>query len=302
MSFAVEHLTIRYGAATALEDLSLRFERGALGLLGPNGAGKSSLLRALLGFVPPASGNVRVLDLDPRTAARAIRRRVGYAPEDDSTLPLLTGVGAVALCGEISGLGREDALQRAHEMLSFVGLGEVRYRKVETYSQGMRQRLKLAQAVVHDPELLFLDEPTNGLDPRGRQEMLALVADLVRKGIRVVLCSHLLPDVEAVCDAIAVLDGGRLVRSGPLAELLDASPLAFDVRVKGPLPLFRAALEARGARCSDRPHGLLLVELRAAGSRPIFEAASETGCQVRQILPAKTHLEDVFATSVQSKA
>ena len=213
-------------------------------------------------------------------------------------LPAHTGVAAVALLGELSGLPRHDALQRAHDTLSFVGLGEVRYRKVETYSQGMRQRLKLAQAVVHDPALVFLDEPTNGLDPRGRQEMLALIADLARKGVRIVLSSHLLPDVEAVCDQVAVLDAGRLVRSGRLADLLGQVPLAFEVRVKGPQEAFRAALESRGARWAPRPHGLLHVELPRAGSRLVFEAAAAAECQVRHILPAKTHLDEVFAASV----
>jgi len=300
MSFEVDDLTVRYGKHTALEAVSLAFHSGALGLLGPNGAGKSSLLRALLGFVKPASGSVRVLGAAPDADRVALRRRIGYAPEDDAILPGQTGVAATALCAELCGLPHHDALQRAHDILSYVGLGEVRYRRAETYSQGMRQRLKLAQAVVHDPELVFLDEPTNGLDPRGRQEMLGLVADLVRKGMHIVLSSHLLPDVEAVCDQIAVLDGGRLVRSGRLSEFLGAAPRAFEVRVKGPRDAFLAALVQRGARVSDRAHGLLYVQLDGAGSGAIFEAARDSHCQVRHILPAKIHLEEVFASSVHT--
>jgi ABC-2 type transport system ATP-binding protein len=298
MSFMVENLSVRYGETPALEDVSLRFESGALGLLGPNGAGKSSLLRALLGFVRPASGRVTVLGLSPITDPLEVRRRIGYSPEEDAALPAQTGVGAVTLCAELSGLPRHDALQRAHDTLTFVGLGEVRYRRVETYSQGMRQRLKLAQAVVHDPDLVFLDEPTNGLDPRGRQEMLALVTDLVQKGIRVVLSSHLLPDVEAVCDQVAVLDSGRLARHGRLDDLLGTAPLAFEVRVKGPRERFTAALDERGIVWGHRPHGLVHVQLSRPGNHALFEAAAASECQIRQLLPAKTHLEVMFTGSV----
>jgi ABC-2 type transport system ATP-binding protein len=299
VGFEVDNLCIRYGTHTALDGVSLAFESGALGLLGPNGAGKSSLLRALLGFVRPASGRVRVLDTDPGADSVALRRRIGYSPEDDVLLPGMNGVSAVALCGELCGLPRADALQRAHEMLFFVGLGEVRYRRADTYSQGMRQRLKLAEALVHDPELLILDEPTNGLDPRGRQEMLALVADLTRaKGIHLVLSSHLLPDVEAVCDQVAVLDAGRLVRSGRMTDLLASPTRAFELRVKGPQENFAAHLRALGATCRPQHHGLLYVETRDGGAEAVFQAAAATGCQVRQLLPARNTLEDVFTAAV----
>lgn len=302
MGFRVEDLGIRYGNSTALEGVTLAFESGALGLLGPNGAGKSSLLRALLGFVAPSQGRVEVLGASPQSDPLAVRRRVGYSPEDDALVPAHTGVAAVALCGELCGLPRDDALQRAHEMLFFVGLGEVRYRRVETYSQGMRQRLKLAQALVHDPELLILDEPTNGLDPRGRQEMLALVAGLPRKGISLVLSSHLLPDVEAVCDQIAVLEAGRLVRSGLLVELLAGTPRAYEVRVKGALERFEAALRARGAGVERRPHGLLHVETAGQGAGLVFAAAADSACQVRRLIPARASLADVFARTVREGA
>ena len=299
MGFQVEDLRVRYGSNTALDGVTLAFESGALGLLGPNGAGKTSLLRALLGFVPPAAGRVAVLDAPPGSDPRSLRRRIGYCPEDDALVPGHTGVGAVALCGELSGLRRDDALQRAHEMLFFVGLGEVRYRRAETYSQGMRQRLKLAQALVHDPELLILDEPTNGLDPRGRQEMLGLVADVVRKGVHLVLSSHLLPDVEAVCDQIAVLDAGRLVRAGRLVDLLEGAARAFLVRVKGPRDAFEAEMRRCGGECRADAHGVLHVRTTPAGARLVFEAASASGCQIRRLIPARTTLAEVFATAVQ---
>jgi len=247
----------------------------------------------------PDGGRATVLGLDPATAGRFVRQRIGYAPEEDAILPGLNGVAAVTLCAELCGLPRHDALQRAHDMLHYVGLGEVRYRRVETYSQGMRQRLRLAQAIVHDPELVILDEPTNGLDPRGRQEMLELIADLVRKNVRLVLSSHLLPDVEAVCDQVAVLESGRLVRAGRLADLLGRGESAFEVRVKGDAEAFAAAVRSRGGAADALPLGLWRVTVPDTGSRVLFEAAASAACQVRQILPAKSHLDEVFAAAVQ---
>jgi ABC-2 type transport system ATP-binding protein len=303
MGFHVENLEIQYGRHKALDDVTLRFESGALGLLGPNGAGKSSLLRALLGFVRPARGEVSVLGQRLEGDMRPLRRRIGYHPEDDVQFPGMNGLSAVALCGELSGLPRSDALQRAHEILYFVGLGEARYRPAESYSQGMRQRLKLAQALVHDPELLILDEPTNGLDPRGRQEMLDLIRELAHeKGINLILSSHLLPDVERVCDQVALLHRGALVRSGHLDELLRSRHLTFHVRVKGPLEVFEAALVAGGASCEHTPHGLLEVRTPAAGAQLVFEAARESACQIRQITPVRESLTEMFASSVTEGA
>src|SRR5262249_10391587 len=200
----------RYGQVTALRGLSgpIGVAGRRIGLLGPNGAGKSTLLKLLLGLTP-FEGEARVLGLDPRRDALAIRDRVGYMPEMESYLAGMTAVQLCAYAGELSGLPRAAAMERAHAALYLCGLEDKRYLKVETYSTGMKQRVKLAQAVVHDPELLFLDEPTNGLDPAGREEMLALIADLpARRGVGVILSSHLLPDVERVCDEVMVLAAG----------------------------------------------------------------------------------------------
>src|SRR5215213_8951566 len=178
---SLDHVGVRYGNQWALADASASFPRGAVGLLGPNGAGKSTMLKTLLGLVQPATGTIRVLDLDVATHPLDVRARIGYMPESDAQIPGLSAVSFVAYCGELSGLPAADAMQRAHEVLFYVGLGEARYRNVETYSTGMKQRIKLAQAIVHDPDLLFLDEPTNGMDPKGREEMLALVRDIAQK-------------------------------------------------------------------------------------------------------------------------
>src|SRR6187455_2506915 len=170
-----DQLSVRYGKNVALNDVTAVFPAGAVGLLGPNGAGKSTLLKSLLGFLVPEKGSMKVLGLDVATSALEIRERIGYMPESDAHIPGMNAVSFVGYCGQLSGLPAVDAMQRAHEVLYYVGLGEARYRNLETYSTGMKQRIKLAQALVHDPELLLLDEPTNGLDPEGRDEMLMLV-------------------------------------------------------------------------------------------------------------------------------
>src|SRR6266403_5600036 len=244
---SLEHVTVVYGKAAALRDVTSSFSAGAIGLLGPNGAGKSTLIKALLGFVVPDRGRMQVLGLDVARAPLDIRARVGYVPESDAHIPGMNAVSFVAYCGELGGLPRVDAVQRAHEVLFYVGLGEARYRNVETYSTGMKQRIKLAQALVHDPDLLFLDEPTNGMDPRGRDEMLELVRDLARnKGVNVIVSSHLLPDIEYTCDRVIVMDKGRIAAAGPIQALKQPRGRVYELRVKttGELDLFVERLRA----------------------------------------------------------
>ncbi|MSO30570.1 MAG: ATP-binding cassette domain-containing protein [Acidobacteria bacterium] len=231
----LEGVTVLYGRHAALRDVSVMFPAGAVGLLGPNSAGKSSMIKALLGLVVPDRGRMRVLGLDVATSAPEIRARVGYMPEIDSHIPRMNAVSFVAYCAELAGLPRVDAMQRAHEMLFYVGLGEARYRNVETYSTGMKQRIKLAQALVHDPHLLFLDEPTNGMDPKGRDEMLELVRDLAHaKGVNVIVSSYLLPDIEYTCGHIVVMDKGRVATEGPIDGLKQPQGQVFELRVKIP--------------------------------------------------------------------
>src|SRR6266700_443978 len=231
----LESVTVTYGRNAALRDVTSAFAAGAVGLLGPNGAGKSTMLKSLLGFILPERGRLRVLGLDVASSPLEIRARVGYMPESDSHIPGMNAVSFVGYCGELAGLPRVDAMQRAHEVLFYVGLGEARYRNVETYSTGMKQRIKLAQALVHDPDLLFLDEPTNGMDPKGRDEMLELIRDLGRnKGVNVIVSSHLLPDVEDTCEHVIVMDKGRVVAAGPIAALKQPRGQVFELRVKSP--------------------------------------------------------------------
>ncbi len=321
-------VTVHYGKQAALSDVTAVFPPGAVGLLGPNGAGKSTLLKALLAFLVPARGTMRVLDLDVAASALDIRRRIGYMPESDAHIPGMNAVSFVAYCGQLAGLPGVDAMQRAHEVLYYVGLGEARYRNVETYSTGMKQRIKLAQALVHDPDLLFLDEPTNGMDPKGREEMLELIRDLAHaKGVNLILSSHLLPDVEYTCDHVVVLDKGRVVAQGPIADLkqsmahvvvLEAAEAAavgpqasaaeapkprtgrvFELHIKGNEAAFRDALRAAGFDCRAADEDMLhLVVPDGADVRQVFTVAARERIQIRHLKPSVMTLEDVFARAV----
>ena len=299
---SLEGVTVVYGKQPALRDVTTQFAAGAVGLLGPNGAGKSTLLKSLLGFITPDRGRMRVLGFDVAAAPLQIRARVGYMPETDAHIPGMNAVSFVAYCGELAGLPRVDAMQRAHEVLFYVGLGEARYRNVETYSAGMKQRIKLAQALVHDPDLLFLDEPTNGMDPKGRDEMLELVRDLGHnKGVNLILSSHLLPDVEYTCDEVVVIDKGSVAASGAIAALKQPRGRAFELRVKtsGTLDAFLDRLRAAGLECHATDEDIMRVFVPGeGGARELFALAAAERVQVRHLRPSVPTLEDVFAHAV----
>ena len=302
----LDRVTVEYGTNRALKGVSASFAAGAVGLLGPNGAGKSTMLKALLGFIKPSEGKMTVLGMDVARDPLAIRARIGYMPESDAHIPGMNAVSFVAYCGQLAGLPAVDAMQRAHEVLYYVGLGEARYRNIETYSTGMKQRIKLGQALVHDPDLLFLDEPTNGMDPKGREEMLELIHDLGHnKNVNLILSSHLLPDVEYTCDHVVVMDKGQVAAQGPIEELKGPAGRVFELRIKGDLPSFlevlrEARLEAHG---TDEDVMRVFVPTGAAGAdgndqRVIFTLAAKHGVQVRHLRPSLPSLEDVFAKAV----
>ena len=297
---SLQSLTVEYGRNRALADVTATFPIGAVGLLGPNGAGKSTLIKSLLGFITPAGGTMRVLGLDVTTHAQEIRGRIGYMPENDGHMPGMNAVSFVAYCGELAGLPAIDAMQRAHEVLYYVGLGEARYRNVETYSTGMKQRIKLAQALVHDPDLLFLDEPTNGMDPKGRDEMLELIRDLGhKKNVSLILSSHLLPDVEYTCDHLIVLDKGRVATSGLIGELKGPAGSVYELRVKGDTDAFVEVLRANGMDCHATDEDVMRVFVPGGRTaRDVFALASQHGVQVRHLRPSVPTLEDVFAKAV----
>jgi ABC-2 type transport system ATP-binding protein len=292
-------LSVSYGARLALESLTVKVEGGAIGLLGPNGAGKSTLIKTLLGLLPASAGSGTVLGQpigQPGAAGNRLRRRIGYMPERDASFPGLTGFQSAWYAGRLAGMPDADARRRAHEVLLFAGLEEARYRDVSTYSTGMRQRVKLAQALVHDPDLVFLDEPTNGLDPKGRIEMLDLIRLLAReKGIHVVLSSHLLRDVEEVCNAVVVLQGGKVVRHETISVLAHSTPDACSVRIGGDPAAFRAACEERGLVVTaekDRDFELRLA--REGDTATVFAAAIASRSIVRMLRPSRVSLEDAL--------
>src|SRR5436305_755794 len=235
----IRNLTVHYGHFAALQDFSVDIPEGCIGLLGPNGAGKTTFLKTLLGFVSPTSGTATVLGRDAIHENRQVRQLVGLMPEQDCHIPGMTAVMFVAYAGELAGMPKAQALRRAHEVLEYCGLGEARYRNVETYSTGMKQRIKLAQALVHGPKFLLLDEPTNGLDPNGREKMLELIRSVSHgKGLNVLVSSHLLPDVERTCDYVIVLAGGRLRVAGNLRDMKKIEGHPVDVELREHSALF----------------------------------------------------------------
>jgi len=296
----ISDLQFSYGPVKALDGISLNLAEGAVGLLGPNGAGKSTLLRILLGFLVPQHGQGRVLGYDIRLEQARIRRHIGYMPEDDCLIPGMDAVTFTAHFGELSGMPRQEAMKRAHDVLFYVGLGESRYRLLETYSAGMKQRLKLAQAIVHDPRLLFLDEPTSNLDPQGRKEILELIQDISsKKDIQVLISSHILTDIESVCSDVVILNKGRLAAQGKLSELRELQYRLYEIRIKGEGEGFAAKIRALGCRVEETEDKLLKVYVPAEMDiREIFRAAEEEKSQVRHFVRSRTSLEDLFARAV----
>lgn len=299
----ISHLTVRYGRKTAVNDLSVQVPEGCTGLLGPNGAGKTTLIKTLLGFVQPAEGKATVLGLDAATQGIAIRQKIGLMPEQDCHIPGMNAVSFVSYAGELAGMPAAQAMRRAHETLEYCGLGEARYRNIETYSTGMKQRIKLAQALIHGPRLLFLDEPTNGLDPAGRDDMLTLIRDISHgKGINVLVSSHLLPDIERTCDEVIVMRSGKVATQGTVEDLRRTEGQQIEVDLREPSPRFLEALVRRGADVSQQLGARLRVGLPAGTSDPgrlLFETARETGAQVRGFQPALRSLEDIFLEAVE---
>jgi ABC-2 type transport system ATP-binding protein len=298
-----QSLTVKYGSFTALEDFSVSLPEGCVGLLGPNGAGKTTLIKTMLGFVEPAAGRGHILGHDLATEGPMIRQNVGYMPEQDCHIPGMTAVQFVAYAGELGGLPGNQALRRAHEVLEYCGLGEARYRNVETYSTGMKQRIKLAQALVHGPKLLLLDEPTNGLDPRGREEMLELVRAVSHgKGLSVLVSSHLLKDIERICDHVVVLLGGKLRAAGGIRDLKSVQGQPVDVVLREHNEAFVDAVHKQGMMVEELHKG----EYRIYGegkldetARRIFACAQETGAQVRHLALAQRSLEEAFLEAVR---
>jgi ABC-2 type transport system ATP-binding protein len=302
----LQGLAVRLGGRPVLKGLDATLTGRSIGLLGPNGAGKTTLLHTLLGFHRPSAGTARVFGHDVRTETRAIRSLMGYMPENDAFLATLSGVRFLRLMGELSGLPPSQAKERAHEALFYVGLGEARYRPLGSYSLGMKQLAKLAQALVHGPRLLFLDEPTNGLDPPARERMLHLIRDIRDSGdVRVILSSHLLRDVEECCEEVLVLKDGQIAVYCNLAEERRANRSFLELEVRtaagGDDGSFAAAVEALGCECAASGRQRLKLVLPAGvGVRDLYQLAAEQQVQIRRLDYKRDSLEDIFLKAMES--
>jgi ABC-2 type transport system ATP-binding protein len=300
----LQGLEVRFGGRPILKGLNASLSGRCIGLLGPNGAGKTTLLHTLLGFHPPSAGTARIFGKDIQTHAREIRGQMGYMPENDAFISGMTAVRFIRLMGEISGLPSERALERAHEALFYVGLGEARYRKVETYSLGMKQLAKLAQALVHGPRLIFLDEPTNGLDPDARERMLRLIHDIRDTGeVNIILSSHLLRDVEECCDEVLVLKDGTIATYCNLEEERRGNRRFLELETRGgDSASFTAAVEALGVEMATAGKTKVkLVLPEGVEVRDLYRLAAERQVQIRHLDYKKDSLQDIFLKAMETE-
>jgi ABC-2 type transport system ATP-binding protein len=297
----LRQVTKRFGSLTVLKDVSMDILPGVTGLLGPNGAGKSTLIKILLGLLRATSGTGQLLGFELGADSRAIRENVGFMPEDDCYLPALSGVECVQFSARLCRLPATEALRRAHEILDFCGAGQERYRNVETYSTGMRQKLKFAQALVHDPPLLILDEPTSGLDPDERDAMLNRVRVLATKHDKsVIFCTHILPDVRAVSDSVVILANGRVAVADRLDNLSIPESPAIDVRTIGSPLALQTVLNNRGIAAELTDDGRLSVACADNdGVLAVWAAAEESETLIRSIAPARNSMESIFLEAVR---
>ena len=300
----LDGLEVRLGARTVLNGLTGELQGNAIGLLGPNGAGKSTLINTLLGFHPPSQGTARVLGLDAYRDRAQIRGAIGYMPENDSFIGNMTGVHFVRYMAELAGLPVAVALERAHEALFYVGLGEVRYRKVNSYSLGMKQLIKLAQALAHGPRLLILDEPTNGMDPIARQRMIQLVKDIRKEGsVRLLISSHLLRDIDETCDEVLILKEGRVAALCNIEAERRSNRSFMELETVGATEKFVVNVRGLGCECASFPDGRVkLVLPETIEVRDLYVIASEQGVQIRRMNQRRDSLEDIFLRAMESQA
>jgi ABC-2 type transport system ATP-binding protein len=294
-------LTVRFGNRDILRGLTASLRGRAIGLLGPNGAGKSTLINTLLGFYKPVGGSAKVFGQDIGTNLRNIRSLVGYMPENDAFISKMNAVSFVQMMGELSGLPSRVALERSHEALFYVGLAEARYRQLGTYSLGMKQLAKLAQAIVHGPKLLILDEPTNGLDPSARQRMVRMVREIRdSQEMRIVLCSHLLRDVEDTCDEVLILKQGQIAHYSDLDEERRSNKRFLELEIYGANGDFASAIEKLGCECAVAANRMKMVLADGVETRDIFRIAAEQQVRIRRMNFRRDTLEDIFLKAMES--
>ena len=297
----LDGLEVQLGGRMILQGLTGVLKSRAIGLLGPNGAGKSTLINTLLGFHAPSKGSARVLGLDAHTSSKALRALVGYMPENDAFISKMSGVRFVRYMAEIAGLPPSQAMERAHEAFVYVGLGEARYRPVGTYSLGMKQLAKLAQAIAHGPKVLILDEPTNGLDPPARKRLIELIREIREASdICLLLSSHLLRDVEETCDEVLILRSGRIASICNLVEERRANRKFLEMETSGAEATFTAALEGLGCECAVFPLGRIKVVLpENIEIREVFKVAADRGVQIRRMNHSRDSLETIFLNAME---
>jgi ABC-2 type transport system ATP-binding protein len=299
-------ITVRYASFTALSNVSISFHRGATGLVGRNGAGKSTLLRLLLGLIKSTNGSGEVLGIPLAESGPRLRRAVGYMPENDAFLPGMRAIEQVALAGELCSLPRRESIRRAHEVLSYTGLGEARYRNVEGFSTGMKQRLKLAVALVHDPELLLLDEPTVGLDPPGRARMLDLISDLVTNHQKsLIISTHLIGDIQHTCEHVVMVERGSVMAAGTIDEILGHQGARFRIEWEGDGRSFlellaQANIDAEllpritGGSVSPVDSEAIIKGRDGLDSNMIFQLARDGGVRLRLLDPEWEELGELY--------
>ncbi|HEV7857188.1 MAG TPA: ABC transporter ATP-binding protein [Pyrinomonadaceae bacterium] len=297
----LDRLSVNLGGREILRELRGNLRGRAIGLLGPNGAGKTTLIHTLLGFYPTTSGAARIFGRDIKTEAKGIRTLIGYMPERDSFIAKMSCVHFVRLMAELSGLPSEAALERAHEALFYVGLGEARYRTLDTYSLGMKQLAKLAQAIVHGPRLIFLDEPTNGLDPPARQRMIRLIREIRDSGrAHIVLSSHLLLDVEECCEEILVLKEGRIATYCNLEDERRSNQKFLMLETRGDQHAFAEAVGKLGCEYAlTGDHRLKVVLQQGTEIRDLYRVAAERQVQIRRLNYKRDSLEDIFLKAME---
>jgi ABC-2 type transport system ATP-binding protein len=300
----LDRLEVRLGARIVLNGLTGELQGNAIGLLGPNGAGKSTLINTLLGFHPPSKGTARVFGLDAYRDRALIRGGIGYMPENDSFIGNMSGVHFVRYMAELAGLPSGAALERAHEALFYVGLGEVRYRKINSYSLGMKQLIKLAQALAHGPKLLILDEPTNGMDPIARQRMIQLVKEIRKQGsTRLLISSHLLRDIDETCDEVLILKNGGIAALCNIEAERRSNRSFMELETVGPTEKFSVSIRGLGCECACFPDGRIkLVIPDNIEVRDLYVIASEQGVQIRRMNQRRDSLEDIFLRAMDNEA
>ncbi len=293
--------SVYYGSYQAVKDFDIEIDGGVIGLLGPNGAGKTTLIKGILGLQPKTRGDIEVYSRNTRD--KSMRRIIGYMAEDDTLITGVNGINFTAYMGLLAGMPRVEAIKRAHEVIGYIGLGEIRYRNVDTYSKGNIQRIKLAAALVHDPDCLFLDEPTAGLDPKGHAEMLELIREFGRLGKDIVISSHLIDEIEKICDKIVLIQDGSLRRFEKIKKLKKKDNIIFETRIYGDNSVFEeiiSLLEGINIIRKNNSNFIISVE-ETENKRLLFEKCLEKGVEIRLFVPSEHKLQDVIMDIIDNE-